>query len=575
MQDQPNADRPVVVHLVHGTWGRGFLPVVLEDLGSSAAGRLLRRIVKPTHTDPHWFEENSAFRQRVLAGVDHNLRDTLTFRKFLWSGSNSLRARAAASNQLRVYLRAAFAESPEACHLVIAHSHGGVVTFDAVTREAKTFPRQIDGILSLATPYLSLDRESVKDNLKTITFAILPASVRVFFVALLALFVLARFHHSAVWLGTVIVALLLTLHELPRIQRPAARYAADVILCALLLGAAWGSFWTAFSWFPIIHPAISPLGAWERSGRYIFSVTAVGLTWLLLFASRATALQPPSSEAFMLRDTIRGLLSLATPVLVILIALWSFVSSNVWVNSFAALLLFWPLAALFFATRGQSSSPNSRPSERWLTVLRTINEESPIRTLPCPLQALRLPGDEASLAIAASLLARQAANLFASIFHWRDRAKRIPPWVYVPITLLTLSGAVVVMRELTAAGTGFWVALVTAGLLVIIGMIFVLIWAGLLLTLAVFCLSLFSIGLLALAVGSEVTGLVPIVRVDCEPLPRCTPTPECRLEFQWLPAADRTGSQLRHSLYDLPLVCVRVAEWINHRARPKIATPTP
>ena len=129
--------RRVIVHLVHGTWGRGFVSVVRQDIEDSGQWRFLCRILNSTKKKTLWFEQKSEFTKSVLNKVDPELRDTIEFREFLWSGSNSMNAREFAAEGLRSHLRAAFSEAPDACHLLIAHSHGGVVAFDAVTREGE------------------------------------------------------------------------------------------------------------------------------------------------------------------------------------------------------------------------------------------------------------------------------------------------------------------------------------------------------------------------------------------------------------------------------------------------------
>ena len=92
-----------------------------------------------------WYEEGSKFRAalgRVVEGVQ--------FKVFKWSGGNSAGARHRAVRLFRTYLRRAFKDDPTACHLIIAHSHGGNIALEG----SRSFP--IAGIATLATPFLTV-----------------------------------------------------------------------------------------------------------------------------------------------------------------------------------------------------------------------------------------------------------------------------------------------------------------------------------------------------------------------------------------------------------------------------------
>jgi hypothetical protein len=131
---------PVVIHLVHGTWARGFLRQFLPSL------------VLPSPKEKFWFQPGSAF--------SSSLRDQLPghdvqFRSFLWSGRNSQLSREKAALELQRYLRGALAESPEAAHYVVGHSHGGNVALLAVSDRKAQFPSELRGVICLATPFLT------------------------------------------------------------------------------------------------------------------------------------------------------------------------------------------------------------------------------------------------------------------------------------------------------------------------------------------------------------------------------------------------------------------------------------
>ena len=67
----------LVVHLVHGTWGRGVWPVIREELGWP-----------PKAQSAYWFEEGSKFRSEVARRLE-DVEFEFEFRQFTWSGSNS------------------------------------------------------------------------------------------------------------------------------------------------------------------------------------------------------------------------------------------------------------------------------------------------------------------------------------------------------------------------------------------------------------------------------------------------------------------------------------------------------
>jgi hypothetical protein len=71
-----------------------------------------------------------------------------------------------------------------------------------------------------------------------------------------------------------------------------------------------------------------------------------------------------------------------------------------------------------------------------------------------------------------------------------------------------------------------------------------------------------SYGLVGLAVGTEVFELLPAVRIACEPLPR-GPSDQLKLTLLWPDPEERMLLPLRHSMYDLPSVQARVAQWVR------------
>jgi hypothetical protein len=103
-----------------------------------------------------------------------SLRDRLgpdaVFRRFRWSGRNSHTARLNASKRLRDFLQEGLADSPDATHIVVAHSHGGNIALMALGDS--NLRDRIAGVACLATPFIVAgDRNIGRD-----TWAILEVS---------------------------------------------------------------------------------------------------------------------------------------------------------------------------------------------------------------------------------------------------------------------------------------------------------------------------------------------------------------------------------------------------------------
>jgi hypothetical protein len=126
---------PRTIILVHGTWGRGFLPKISD---------LRRRYV--FRGGKRWFEDGSQFRKRL----DKALEDASlnwTIRKFDWSGANSVHARDCAARKLSDQLK-----EIDATAIIIAHSHGGNVAVRALEYLGSNVDRV--AVVTLATPFL-------------------------------------------------------------------------------------------------------------------------------------------------------------------------------------------------------------------------------------------------------------------------------------------------------------------------------------------------------------------------------------------------------------------------------------
>jgi hypothetical protein len=155
---------PIVVTLVHGTWGRGFFPC---DEGKPPRwfqqGSAFRKKVAPLfrwirglafgrvlEVTPRWFECGSAFRNNLTehlesAGVNP------TYTDFRWTGSNSLMER----DKAAVLLAKSLQNHAGHKRLVIAHSHGGNVAMRALHH---LYLKEWEPLLvvTMATPFIQM-----------------------------------------------------------------------------------------------------------------------------------------------------------------------------------------------------------------------------------------------------------------------------------------------------------------------------------------------------------------------------------------------------------------------------------
>ena len=131
---------PVHVHLVHGTWAYGLPLARCWFRGFRARKSRL------------WFQPASRFRRSLQENVDVPLH----FIHFRWSGRNSFLARQQAAVEFSEHLARCIRLAPNVPHFVIAHSHGGTVAFEAIFNSNFKWVDNIAGVLSMATPFVSL-----------------------------------------------------------------------------------------------------------------------------------------------------------------------------------------------------------------------------------------------------------------------------------------------------------------------------------------------------------------------------------------------------------------------------------
>jgi hypothetical protein len=122
----------LLITLVHGTWGRGFL--FLRDEG-------------------RWYADGSRFNTRL---ADALLKQGLTTKvaPFLWSGANSVVERDIAARQLSEDIRANQSEHRSSINVLIAHSHGGNVALRALDHLGAASDEVF--VVTLATPFVEI-----------------------------------------------------------------------------------------------------------------------------------------------------------------------------------------------------------------------------------------------------------------------------------------------------------------------------------------------------------------------------------------------------------------------------------
>lgn len=137
----------IIIHLVHGTWPCGRGKKARERWDELRNGTL--------DPDRFWFVEGSRFCREIERSAGRSIK----FVTFTWSGENTFTDRHEAATQLHKHLADSLRASPDAYHVVVAHSHGGTVAFEASTNPPSKWPQSLVGVLTMGTPFVAL-RES-------------------------------------------------------------------------------------------------------------------------------------------------------------------------------------------------------------------------------------------------------------------------------------------------------------------------------------------------------------------------------------------------------------------------------
>jgi pimeloyl-ACP methyl ester carboxylesterase len=125
----------IKVHLVHGTWASGLL--------------------RPRQA---WFDPGSAVYERLRDQLPENT----DIESFKWSGRNNITSRGIAAESFCQYLQNSIARHPHSDHIIVAHSHGGTVAAEALSRfsERPQELSRVKGLVCLATPFVYLVKPS-------------------------------------------------------------------------------------------------------------------------------------------------------------------------------------------------------------------------------------------------------------------------------------------------------------------------------------------------------------------------------------------------------------------------------
>ena len=514
-------------------------PVIREELGRS-----------PGPHPVYWFEKDSGFRaelERQLSGHEFELR------QFTWSGSNSFGARTFAAAALHDYLKPELAR-PDTHHVVIGHSHAGNVIFEALTRPDRLRDEgRIAGVLTLATPYLALETDTSDFNL--VLHRLLPFILGGYVLGLMVVNAVLGHWDTLGWLLGSTVAYAAGMARLQ--QQSLWRWPRELLFWAAALVSAVCVGHAVLPWFATSYPADSFYAIAAKALAPPVAL-ALGLTHLaLLVAARAAGSTP--SGTFLLRDLVRALAAVYACVVLVADSAWIVFQPTPAANWFLLWLCFWPVGALFVAQIGGGKDPGKAILNLW----RAKEKELERFVLPCEFHAMRMAGDEATLAIVASQLVRALTSSPRKILDTMN-SWSAPVAISIAATMLIFGVSIGYLQSGAVSSGGVrWVV----GTVVGVGAMALLpIVAALLATAVTLLLATLSFGLVGLAVGTDVFELLPAVRVGCESLPR-GPSEQLKLTLLWPDPEERKQLPLRHSMYDLPSVQARVAWWVNRAYR--------
>ena len=128
----------MVVHAVHGTWPYGLWTQMLS-----------RKAPKLESGSLPWFIEGSGFHEYIK----QNSRRAIIWIPFNWTGANSFGARHEGARSFSKHLALWLQKEAESEHVIIAHSHGGSVTIEALRMMNQNELASLSKVITLATPF--------------------------------------------------------------------------------------------------------------------------------------------------------------------------------------------------------------------------------------------------------------------------------------------------------------------------------------------------------------------------------------------------------------------------------------
>lgn len=128
------------------------------DRGSIAEAdeREVALVVTLVHGTAGWFSSWLRERSRLRAHLESTFPGRIVFRRVPWSGLNSFKARRNGAACLRRHIRENASRWPAARQVVVAHSHGGSLSLEALNEDECL--KNVDGLVCMATPFLTLTR---------------------------------------------------------------------------------------------------------------------------------------------------------------------------------------------------------------------------------------------------------------------------------------------------------------------------------------------------------------------------------------------------------------------------------
>jgi len=139
--------KPIIVHLVHGTWPEGLWKACKDTCRRFFTGRDPGRSASGSKC---WFQNQHRFHTDLTAQLIAQGFDPCIL-ELTWSGANSFDHRSNAAAILAAVLKQL---APQGRQVVIGHSHGGSVALEAVNLLDK---EEVE-VVTLATPFLRVER---------------------------------------------------------------------------------------------------------------------------------------------------------------------------------------------------------------------------------------------------------------------------------------------------------------------------------------------------------------------------------------------------------------------------------